>query len=171
MVWRLLLLLALPVPALAGALEEGLRAYEQGEYATAAELLTPLAKKSDPRAQTTLGLMYHYGNGVPEDDKTAFAWFHRAAMQGDAEAQFRLANMYMYNFGVPEGEEDLERQAAYWYHQAATRGHAEAQYTLGLLLLSGTGVILDPEEAMKWIRMAADQGHVDAKSFLGEYAK
>ena len=46
------------VPAVAGPLEDGLEAYEKGDYATALRLWRPLAEQGDADAQSNLGLMY-----------------------------------------------------------------------------------------------------------------
>src|SRR6516225_9009639 len=42
-------------------------AYQKGRYPTALRLARPLAAESDPRAQSTLGLLYYHGQGVPRD--------------------------------------------------------------------------------------------------------
>jgi TPR repeat protein len=46
--------------------DEGLAAYERGDYATALRELRPLAEQ-DAAAQFLLGLMYDEGRGVPQD--------------------------------------------------------------------------------------------------------
>ncbi len=46
------------------------------------------------RAQFLLGLMYHLGQGVPDDQKQAIGWFLKAAEQGYGEAQDALGTMY-----------------------------------------------------------------------------
>ena len=50
---------------------------------------------------------------------------------------------------------------------AEQRGDAEAQYRMGLLYSSGSGVLRDKREAVKWYRMAAQQGHASAQERLG----
>ena len=42
------------------------------------------AEKGDQVAQYNLGFMYHNGDGVLEDDVTAYAWFNIAAFDGNA---------------------------------------------------------------------------------------
>ena len=39
---------------------------------------------------STSGLMYYNGEGVPQDYQEAVSWFRLAAEQGDASAQFNL---------------------------------------------------------------------------------
>jgi TPR repeat protein len=45
-----------------------------------------LAQEGNAAAQYNLGLMYDNGEGVPEDDVTAYAWFNVAAVSGDENA-------------------------------------------------------------------------------------
>ena len=59
-----------------------------------------LAQQGDADAQFNLGEMYYYGQGVPQNDKTALKWYTLAAEQGYAEAQFALAVMYLRGQGV-----------------------------------------------------------------------
>ena len=68
--------------AAAGPFEDGLSAYNRGNYATALRAFRPLAEQADARAQYNLGLMYWYGDGVPSDNSEAIKWFRRAAEQG-----------------------------------------------------------------------------------------
>lgn len=58
----------------AGALEDGVRAHSQGDYATAEKLWRPLAEAGDPAAQRELGQLYLYGQGVPKDAAQAYMW-------------------------------------------------------------------------------------------------
>lgn len=153
------------------ALAEAKEAIARNNYLRAYQLLLPLARGGNPKAQTQLGLMYHHGQGVREDDAQAFAWFQRGALAGDAEAQYQLANMYTYGFGVPTGEQDPDRMAARWYFEAAIKEHADAQYSLGILFFSGKGVVQSNEEALKWFRRAAGHGHSDARRFIDQHAQ
>ncbi len=156
--------------ASADNLEQGIRAYEDGQYELALALLSPLAEQGQTKAQTIVGQMYHFGHGVEEDDTKAFDLFRAAADQGDADAQYRLAGMYIFGFVKNAPATDLDQEAARWYIAAAVQDHAAAQYTLGLLLIAGTGVIQDTKEGTKWIIQAAEQGYAPAQEFLGEYS-
>jgi hypothetical protein len=48
-----------------------LAAYKAGDYATLANLLAPLAERSNPSAQAVLGLLYAEGRGVGADARMA----------------------------------------------------------------------------------------------------
>src|SRR5512136_323455 len=85
---------ALGAPAAAGPLEDGNAAYRDNEYARAAELWQPLAEKGDATAQYSLGTLYLEGQGVEQNDATAFMWFRRAADQGNAAAQYNVGASY-----------------------------------------------------------------------------
>jgi len=66
----LILCASLALPARAG-FEEGLAAYERGDYATALKEWQPLAVAGNADAQYYLGVMYAFGQGVPQDYREA----------------------------------------------------------------------------------------------------
>jgi len=67
-------------------IQAGVDAYEKGDYATALTEFRPLAQQGDARAQYNLGLMYHHGEGVPQDHTEALRWYRLAVAQGDEDA-------------------------------------------------------------------------------------
>ena len=81
-------------PVLAGSLADGEAAWNRGDYATALQVLRPLAEQGVAPAQAILGVMYDNGQGVPRDDATAVAWFRKAADQGLAHAEYDLGLKY-----------------------------------------------------------------------------
>ena len=81
--------------------------------------MTLAAEQGDVFAQFSLGLMYHKGKGVPQDDKTALKWYRLAAEQGFAGAQYNLGWMYANGRGVLQ---DYVR-AHMWYNIAASSGN------------------------------------------------
>ena len=88
---------------------------------TSSPRIAQLKKKAaagDANAQTSLGLSYAYGEGVPEDKAEAVKWYRLAAAQGEATAQMSLGNAYEYGEGVPEDY----IQAYKWYNLAAASG-------------------------------------------------
>ena len=64
---------------IAGPFEDTVTAYGRGEYATALQLLRPLANQGDARAQYNLGVMCENGQGGPQDYVAAHKWFDLAA--------------------------------------------------------------------------------------------
>ena len=75
------ILLGLAAPAWAG-FDEGVAAYERGDYATALREFRPFANQGYAAAQFNLGIMYDEGQGVPQDYAEALKWYRKAAEQG-----------------------------------------------------------------------------------------
>ena len=64
-------------------LSKGLAAYQQQQYEEALILLLPIAEAGNPEAQFRVGEIYDEGGyGVTQDDEAAWAWLHKAALQG-----------------------------------------------------------------------------------------
>jgi TPR repeat protein len=76
--------------ALAGPWEDGMAAYNRGDYLPAIRLFRPLAEQGNPKAQNLLGVMYRRGHGVARNPMRAFVWFSSAAARGDARAKVEL---------------------------------------------------------------------------------
>lgn len=159
-------LLAFSTTVLAAPRDDALQAYDKGEYATAAQLLAPLAKSGDAIAQLRLGMLNFYGKGVKENEAAAMELWEKSAAQGNTEAMFQLGKAYTFGSQLTKNTADPDVEAAKWYYKAGSAGHAEAQFSLGLMFLVGKGVVEDHAEAMRWIRLAADQGQPEAKRFL-----
>ncbi len=68
----------------ADAFDDGVVAFERGDYASAMRLFRLAANQGDPEAQISLGFMYAEGQGVPQDDAEAVRWYRKAAEQGHA---------------------------------------------------------------------------------------
>jgi len=147
-------------PVYAG-LEEGVTAYELGDYATAFKEFKPLVEQGNVPAQFALGLMYFKGQGVPKDYAEAFKLYKKVAEQGFAEAQDKLGAMYVEGRGVPKDY----TAALKWYKKAAEQEHAGAQYNLGLMFGKGEGRPKDYVMAYMWSNLAAAQGNEEASEF------
>jgi uncharacterized protein len=179
------------ITANAGSLEDAIAADARGDYATAMRLLRPLAEQGNADAQESLGKIYKWGKGVPQDKAEAAKWYAKAAEgyreaaeRGNSDAQYKLGDIYYFGQGVPESCAEAVR----WYRQAAEQGNTDAQISLGnmytptrpfsrvlsALLKSGPCVPQDEAEAAKWFakaaegyREAADGGNADAQYKLG----
>ena len=88
--------------AYGGDLEDGMEAYENGDYGTASTYFRKAAEQGDADAQYFLGWMYDNGEGVTQNDKEAVKWYLKAAEQGDAKAQNSLGMMYRNGTGVTQ---------------------------------------------------------------------
>jgi tetratricopeptide (TPR) repeat protein len=71
----------------------GLYLIEEGDLASAASVLEMAALQGHPEAQTTLGILYNNGDGVPIDRSKSLMWLEKAASQGVEHAHHLLANM------------------------------------------------------------------------------
>ena len=161
----LCLALAIP-PARAMTNQQAGQLYVQvssGKNPAALQSLQSAANNGDANAQFQLGFLYNSGQGVPQDDAQAAAWYLKAADHGDANAQFNLGVLYVQGQGVPQDY----AQAASWYRKAADQGDAAAQTNLGLMYAEGQGVPQDDAQAASWWHKAADQGFAKAQTNLG----
>jgi TPR repeat protein len=79
--------------AVAGPWEDGMAAYNRGDYVPAIRLFRPLAEQGNAKAQNVLGVMYRKGEGVARNSVHAFLWFNRAAARGDARAKAELRDV------------------------------------------------------------------------------
>jgi TPR repeat protein len=144
--------------SVAGTIEGAEAAYKRGDYASALRLFQPLAKQGNASAQSSLGFMYEYAQGVPQDYVAAAKWHRLAAQQGNALSQTRLGFCYQFGNGVRQNY----AEAANWFRRAADQGRAVAQVVLGQMYYSGRGVPKDLVAAYMWLSLAAGQGDHDA---------
>lgn len=123
-----MLLAASSALALSG-FDKGASAYRRGDYATALAVFRPLAENGDAKAQSILGLMYVYGEGVPVDYREASRWYRRAAEQKSNVGQYNLGMLYLDGKGVTKDTDEAIR----WLAKAADGGHFRARSTLAKL--------------------------------------
>ena len=138
----------------AAQFNDGLKAYEAGDYQTALEKWRPLAESGVPAAQYNMAVLYANGAGVDRDFAQSAAWYRMAAEAGHSKAQFRLGNTYYDGRGVPQDY----GAAASWYRRAAINGITGAQERLSEMYASGTGVPLNEAEAKSWKETGAGVG-------------
>ncbi|MGE0918338.1 tetratricopeptide repeat protein [Trichlorobacter lovleyi] len=142
---------------------EGMAAYNAGDYPKAFGEFKGLAEQGDKFSQNNLGIMYLNGQGVVTDKQEAAKWFKKAAEQGNADAQNNLGLMYEFGSGVARDY----NEAVKWYRTAAEQGHAVAQKALGVMYDHGLGVATDKQEAVKWYKKSAEQGNAGGQFSLG----
>ncbi len=137
----------------AGDYDDGLAAYNAGDYATALRLWRPFAEQGYADAQFNLGYMHANGIGFPQDYAEALKWYRKAAEWGDTAAQFNLGLMYDKGRGVPQDY----AEAVKWYRKAAEQGDGSAQINLGFMYSEGRGVPQDYVQAHMWYNLAASR--------------
>jgi TPR repeat protein len=152
------LLMALPMLAMGGDFEDGLKAYNSAAYDTAISVWKGPAEAGDAGCQFGMGQLYSNGFGVDMDDAQALSWYGLAAAQGHAQAQYRLAIMHQNGWGVPQSDEEARN----WYLMAAEQGHVQSQVALGRIFEMDYSPMYDPVEAYKWFSLAAMLGDAGA---------
>jgi TPR repeat protein len=108
-------------PLRAASFEEGLSAFNAGDFSHAVSIWSRLSRDGDAKAQASLGFMYYSGKGVRRDDGQSLYWFRQAAEAGQPTAQFFLGLQYFYGRGVPR---DLAL-AYSWCDIALTNGYSQ----------------------------------------------
>lgn len=78
------------VMAFGGDFEDGVQAYDSGDYKKAVELYQKVAEQGNASAQSNLGVMYYSGQGVKTDKIKTYQYWMMAAKQGVATAQNNL---------------------------------------------------------------------------------
>ena len=81
--------------------EEGVMAYDSGNYRVAYDEFIALGAGGHPGAEFMLGAMYFYGKGKPRDNALAATWFHKSARKGNVAAQLAYGSLYTRGWGVP----------------------------------------------------------------------
>lgn len=102
--------------------QTGLEALKNEDYRVGFEILSPLAKQGDRRAQYCIGLLYAQGKYLPLDFTRAREWYRLAAEQGHINAQNNLGLLFKQGKG---GAQDMVR-AYMWFDIAAENGNINA---------------------------------------------
>ena|ERR1700754_80262 len=76
--------------AVAGPWEDGMAAYNRGDYVPAMRVFRTLAEQGNVKAQNVLGVMFRKGEGVAKSPARARMWFSLAAKRGEAGARAEL---------------------------------------------------------------------------------
>lgn len=98
----------------------------KGIFATDVKWLRGLADRGNPHAEYTLGNLYFFGAGVPENYFDALSWYRKAFKNGDTNAkatiqftEWMLANAYLDGyFGLPRDQ----TKVLYWMERSADDG-------------------------------------------------
>ena len=123
------LLLLASTMVIADSFRDGVVAYQNKNHKLAFQSWLPLAEDGHVVAQSLIGTMYAYGEGVEQDNKKAIYWLSKAAEYGSSQAQFNLAVMHEKGLGV---DADLET-ARKWFKASADQGREDAAARLAIL--------------------------------------
>jgi len=125
------------------------------------ESLTVKAKAGDAVAQYQLGYEYNYSwDFEVQDDKLAFYWYEKSALQGHSDAAVELGNLYETGQGISVNN----KLAVHWYKKAAEKENRNGQARLAYMYEYGMGIEKDLEKALLYYQKAADQGQKFAKT-------
>ena len=156
-----LIIATMATELLAQDFNDGVKAAQKGDFATAVKIWTPLAEKGSRVAQFNLAVIYDDGMGIPEDNAEAAKWYRKAAENGFPQAQLILGIMYVEGEGVPEDNEEGLK----WLRKAAKQKDgigADAQARIGRVYERGLGVEKDDVSAYVWFSVAAANGSNEA---------
>ncbi len=142
--------------------DEGVDAYDNGDFATAFSEWKPLADAGDDVAQYSIGGLYEAGLGVKKNEAEAAAWYRKAADQGNADAQNDLGMLYAKGAGVPKDYEE----AVVLYRKAVDLGSAAAMTNLGWCYAKGYGIKKNLAQAERLYKLAVDQEDETAQKKL-----
>ena len=122
---------------------------DQRPRAMSLPALRKLADQGDADAQWQMGVRYHNGEDVPQNDTQAVRWFLRAAEQGHVTAQATLGAYYWAGRGVPS---DLSK-AYFWSALALAQGDENSKSRLeGLASQMTRAQVSDArQQAEAWI--------------------
>jgi TPR repeat protein len=141
--------------------DEGVRAYEEKNFAVAIREFREADRQNDARAQYYLGRMYLMWEGVRADYKQSVYYFRRSAEQGNVNAQFYLGTLFYLGEGVSQDY----AKAVEWYTKAATQGDPISQYYLGVMYASGEGIRRNHIQSLVWLALAERGGNDTAGRF------
>jgi TPR repeat protein len=161
------------------AFRSGTQAYLAGEKGKALTELRYAAEQGDLPAQWKIGRMYAEGDGVKRDDKKAFEYFNKLAIQNADEspigphARFvssafvALGNYYLSGSPNSNVKPDKERAYEMYSYAASYFGDPDAQYRLARFYLGTEGTPKDARQAARWLGLAAQKGQYEAQALLG----
>ena len=122
----LAIVLALTGPASAKDFDDGLVAYKNGDYQSAAKLFTRCAEE-DADCLNMIANMVHAGNQFPRDQPKAVQIYKRAAERGSADAAF--------NYAATHKEQLSKGELAYYYTLTFRNAKGRGNRYLGLEFL------------------------------------
>jgi hypothetical protein len=149
----------------AAQLQLGKRYYEgEGrehppDYDEALKWFHLAADQENAEAQTRIGMMYHFGKGVPRDDAEAARWYLLAANGGYAWAQLQLFNMYQQGLGVPRDDQEARKWLNLYNTHHPDKSATRAREMLAVAILAAL--------AFSFALLSLQRGALDGWQRLG----
>ena len=107
----LLSVLLTTATAVASPFQDGLDAFDKGDFQAALQLWLPLAQQGHVAAQLNVAVLYEKGQGVPQDFVEAAKWYRQAAEQGDVQAQYSMGVLSENGTGIAKDPDEARK----WY--------------------------------------------------------
>jgi len=152
-------------PSLAGdqlTFDEGIAAYDSGDFVTAYATWLPLAKAGDLGAMRNVGHMLRLGIGVEQDVERALWFYERAATAGLASAAL---NAGILRIAPSTPYRDVQKGAE-WLDLAAVGGSPDAMWELAKLIEREDATEENQRAARALLTQAATLGHEQAQQRL-----
>ncbi len=129
------------------------------------KLYLKAAQLGDVDGMFVVGGMYMQGRGTLVDQKEAFKWLYKAAVNGRSskESQRIIGQSFFSGKNIPQNY----KEGLYWYELAARGGDSEAQSELAYIYFTGRFVEKDYDKAKHWFETAAKNGYPLAQYNMG----
>lgn len=145
------------------SIDEGIRAYNKGDYTFSFIEFSAAAKRGEPVGKHLLASLYYQGHGVGRDLTKAVQLFREAADANYLPSIANLALMYSSGDGVPK---DIKKGLEYGL-KAAKAGDIQSQFNLGQAYRKGIDIQQDYSKAIYWYKLAAENGSLSAQNEYG----
>lgn len=129
--------------------EQGVVAYDAGNYERAKSILLPLAEAGHPKAMNMVGRLHDGTSVFPDDPKIECDWYEKSAIAGYISAQSNFSTCYYKGDGRTK---DIDKWI-YWIEKSAHQGR-----TLSQAALAGYYVKRDRNKYLYWAEQAIAGG-------------
>ncbi|KAF9426553.1 Mitochondrial translocator assembly and maintenance protein 41 [Entomortierella beljakovae] len=121
------------------------------------------AGQGNANAQYDIGVLYHNGQGVPQDYSKAMEWYLKSAGQGNADAMINIGALYEDGHGVPNDS----LKAMEWFNRASQGGNTKALGIMGGLYIGYSDIEQDFPKAIGYLLDGSLKSDSSANIFLG----
>jgi hypothetical protein len=130
------------------------------------DLLLEKAENKDVSSMLLLAEKYEKGDEIVKNEKAAFNWYSKAALQRDEQALFKTGLCYHKGIGT-----EINYSMAYYYYKLASdQGNVDAMNNIGSLYFNKLfGEEKNYEKTLEWIQKAANNGSAEAMNSLGNF--
>ncbi|PKY54046.1 kinase-like protein [Rhizophagus irregularis] len=117
--------------------------------------------------EVIVGIFYHKGFGIDENDSTAFEWHMKASKKNDINGHYEVGKCYSVGCGVKKNDDK-----AFEYFQRAADGELNiALYHLAACYKHGDGIQKDNFKVFELYKKSAEKGFVPSQQHLASFYK